>query len=341
MAEQERISWMAVKYSDIKVGLICRADFSGLGFQTKELYNMLKPAKVLLIDSTPFNGRQQNPDWYDPSITTVSNGFVSNKVLLQFIKGIDVLISCEVPYNDNLYRFCRIKGVKTILQPNAELNPHMLNSRLDLPDAFFMPSPWLEDETRAVGIPTYIVKPPIIEPRTYLEIPKARGKLKVLHFGGRRAAHDRNGTEIVRDLPEIPGIEIDIHDQGANEVQDQRELYEQGHHVVLIPRRYGGLCLPMLESLSYGLPVVMPNIEPNRQELPKEWLTNATRDKMIRTKHRIDTYSPDRQSIIWTLERFRDMPQEQYERERGTAKRLYKEYLDQQKLWFKYIESVV
>ena len=314
---------------------------SGLGFQTRELAKLLKPTKIMAINSTPFNGRKQYFEWYDSKITTISNGFMSNKLMIDFIEGLDVVITCEVPYNDNLYRICKKRGIKTILQPNAELNPHILNRRLDLPDVFFLPSSWLEDETKSVGIPCYIVKPPIIEPRTYKEITKQKGKLKVLHFAGRRAAGDRNGTDIVKALPKIQGVELDIHDQLANEVEDQRELYENGHHVVLIPRRYGGLCLPMLESLSYGLPVIMPNIEPNYNELPPEWLTQAARGRSIKTKHRIETYNAMPESITQTLERLRDMNQQQYESERNKAKELYKAHQDQLDLWQSTIKNVV
>ena len=101
--------------NDIRTGLICRSDCSGLGFQTRELYKFLKPKKVLLIDSTPFNGREQHPEWYDKDITTISKGFLTNPTILRFIKDIDVLITCEVPYSDTLYRICKKNNVKTIL----------------------------------------------------------------------------------------------------------------------------------------------------------------------------------------------------------------------------------
>ena len=327
--------------NNIRIGLICRSDCSGLGFQTRELYKFLQPDKVLLIDSTPFNGREQHPEWYDSSITTISNGFLTNPTIIRFIKDIDVLITCEVPYSDTLYRICKKNNVKTILQPNAELNPHILNRRLDLPDAFFLPSTWLEGETRSVGIPTYIVKPPIISPRKYIEIEKNPGELRLLHFQGRRAAGDRNGTDIVAILPEIKGVTIDIHNQLENEVKDQRDLYEQGHHALLIPRRYGGQCLPMIEGLSYGLPSIMPNIEPNRTELPSEWLTRASKGRSIKTKHRIETYNTTPDAIYEVIERFRDMNQKQYNEQRNIALELYKKHQDQLPLWHTYIKEVI
>lgn len=338
MVEPVRQSGMTHKYSDIRVGLIARMDKSGLGFQTKMLYDMLKPTKTLVIDSTPFNGREQHPVWYPDGI--ILSGFPDNRQFVRHLRDIDVLISCEIFYNHDIPRLCRARGIKTILQPNAELNDHFVR-RIPKPDAFFMPSPWMEQETRGLGIRTYLVQPPVVAPRKEVDITKNRGELKVLHFGGRRAAHDRNGTDIVRKLTPIEGVEVFIHDQGETEIEDQRDLYEQGYHIVLIPRRYGGLCLPMLESFSYGLPVIMPNIEPNRQELPEEWLTQASPGINVRTKARVQTFNPDPQSIVWMLEKFRDMKQKEYNTEREKATQLYEKHLAQLGNWFTYIEEVV
>ena len=49
----------------MRLGIIARADKTGLGNQTKELVDMLKPDKVLLIDSSHFNGNKQYPEWYE------------------------------------------------------------------------------------------------------------------------------------------------------------------------------------------------------------------------------------------------------------------------------------
>jgi len=332
---------MARKYSDLRIGLIARSDYSGLAFQTRELAKLLNPSKVILIDSTPFNGREQHPEWYKDYNTVEYSGFIETPDIHGLLRDIDVLISCEVFYNHQVPKIARMKGIKTILQPNAELNQYFVMHNIPKPDAFFLPSQWLDDETASIGVPCYLVKPPIIEPRKYAHIEKEAGTLRVLHFGGRRAAGDRNGTDIARNLSHIPNVYVDIHDQATNEVEDQRELYEQGHHVILIPRRYGGLCLPMLESLSYGLPVIMPNISPNYHELPAEWLVQATKGRPIRTKRRVDTYDADHGSLVHMLEKFRDMNQRQYEQERAKAMHLHKAHQDQLALWKTTIEKCI
>ena len=40
---------------------------------------------------------------------------------------------------------------------------------------------------------------------------------------------------------------------------------------MIMPRRYGGLCLPLAEAMTSGLPVFRSSVSPNN-ELPADWL---------------------------------------------------------------------
>ena len=55
---------------------------------------------------------------------------------------------------------------------------------------------------------------------------------------------------------------------------DQWRLYA-GFNALIMPRRYGGLCLPMNEALTSGLPVIMSNTSPNDAVLPGDWLVHG------------------------------------------------------------------
>ena len=60
----------------MRLGIIARSDNTGLGNQTRSLVNMLKPTKILLIDSRPFNQNQQHPEWYSEyECITTRDGF--------------------------------------------------------------------------------------------------------------------------------------------------------------------------------------------------------------------------------------------------------------------------
>lgn len=323
--------------TDIKIGLIVRCDSSGLGYQTKALHALLKPYRTLVIDSTPFNGRQQHFEWYPDGI--VNEGFIDDGVLRDFLDGIDVLVSCEVFYNFNTPKIAREKGVKTVLQPNAELNDYFRTRTLVKPDAFFLPSLWLERETRRLRVPTYYCPPPIDIDSKSQPRHKPKGELRVLHMQGRPAAGDRNGTQLVQRLPDIPGVHLDIHNQVLNDVEDQATLYH-GYDVVLIPRRYGGLCLPMLEALSLHMPVFMPNIEPNNRILPKHWLLPAMPGSIVRTKLRVMAYNTRIDGMKIKLEQFRDMDMSDFALEQKRADDIYQKHVNNLNLWITYLGEV-
>lgn len=338
MGEMAKKSLKISRYFDMRLGIIVRSDNSGLGIQTRALYNYLKPDKVLLIDSTPFNGRHQHPEWYENPI--ISDGLPDEIILTEFLKNLDIIITCEVPYNQRLYGLAKKMRVKTVLQPNAELNDLFNRASPTKPTALFLPSPWRRDETARLGIPMYLCPPPLdFQPR-YKPVKKEQGKLKVLHVVGRKAAYDRNGTEIVNALPKIDGVELVIHDQSQNEVEDQREIYEKDYHVVILPRRYGGLCLPMYESLGYGLPVLMTDCAPNDQVLPGEWLFNAKEGKKVRTKYVIPTYDAQVDDIVRLLKEFKDMDQDTYDQEVNKAHSLYEQYKEGWSQWPQLLKQV-
>ena len=107
--------------------------------------------------------------------------------------------------------------------------------------------------------------------------------MRVFHVTGKRAFADRNGTEIVMNalrglnmdveftmfgldhsLPEIGPMRntsLIVRNEG---VEDRWEMYA-GQHLLVLPRRYGGLCLPALEAASRGCAVMMTDTQPNAE----------------------------------------------------------------------------
>lgn len=330
----------------MRIALIARMDRTGLGYQTKALFDTLKPVKTLVVGSKPFNGNEQNMEWYyggDPDrFTAYTEGFPDEKALMWLLQDVDILITCEVPYSDNLYAMARERGVKTILQPNAELNPHFRHKELDLPDYFFLPSTWYENETRELGVTTVVCPPPIAMIPSVVDIKKEIGSVKVLHIAGKRALADRNGTNLVtKHLSDMDGVELTIRDQAENDYATQNEMYEGGHHIVVLPRRYGGLCMPMLEALSTGLPVVMSDIAPNRTVLPPKWLARARGYTTIMAKRPVKAFMTDPLHLQDAVARFRAMDQEQYDSERQVALDIYVEHQAETENWNVYLKQIM
>ena len=51
--------------------------------------------------------------------------------------------------------------------------------------------------------------------------------------------------------------------------------------------------MPMQEALSAGIPVIMPNIEPNAERLNEQWLVTAKSVGSFMTRTKIDIYQTD------------------------------------------------
>jgi glycosyltransferase involved in cell wall biosynthesis len=77
------------------------------------------------------------------------------------------------------------------------------------------------------------------------------------------AMADRNGTAVVRRATHLLSDPVDLVGPPGRMVDDYWQR-DPGYALSLIPRRYGGLCLPALEAMSAGTPVVMPDCSPNQ-----------------------------------------------------------------------------
>jgi len=129
----------------MRVGLIARMDRTGLGQgQTLRLARLLDTNCIMIIDSTPFNGNKQYPEWYQGKFSHMVNGFPTEEQCREFLKHLDVVISCETFYHNQFTRFAKEMGVKTILIANYEFfDWHRETfSTIPLPDKIIMPSLW-------------------------------------------------------------------------------------------------------------------------------------------------------------------------------------------------------
>jgi hypothetical protein len=296
----------------MRIGLIARSDNSGLGNQTRELAYMLNPDKILLIDSTPFNQNTQNVEWYKDYKVTTNIGFIKDRTALDFLKDLDLVISCEIFYNKKFPVLARQAGVKTVLQYNYEFLDNLQNPDLSLPDILLSPSKWnIEDVVAKFGNSCGVIHLP---PPTRHELFKnardlnSKPNKKLLHIAGKIAVKDRNGTDTVIEMMKHSkqDFTLEIRSQVklnykidddrikiiTDDVKSQEDLYS-GYDAMVLPRRYAGLCLPMNEALLSGLPVFMTDISPNNQVLPSEWLVASYRTDELMTRTMLDVYSAD------------------------------------------------
>lgn len=312
----------------MRLGLIAYATTTGLGYQTKSFYDNLNPTKTLLVDLSKYNKMPINHTWY-PNARYCA-GFPKSEDIEWLTTDIDVIIECETPLNYDLHKIAAEKQVKVLQLYNREFLDYFRNPQWAAPSLLASPTSWCIEEVRNLGVaPTEILRQPIdLSTIPYREITHLE---TFVHIIGRPTVHDRNGTiafleaanflgnrfkyKIFMQEPEDeraieffqPVREVLNRFDGLAEiilnVEDNKTMYESGD-VLVLPRRYGGLCLPMLEALASGMPVVMPDISPNRDILPKEWLCEASYGFTYRAHTNWEIYDVNVSSLANTMRRF-------------------------------------
>lgn len=298
----------------MKVGIFARCDDTGLGIQSREFFNHVK-CKALVIDSTNFKNLPQHFEWY-PRQTVFKPErtlMIPENVIMDFVMGLDVLVTFETPYDYKVFDICRKYEVKTILQPNYEFLEYP--SDKPLPDLFAAPSTWHFD-----NIPNPKVLLPVpVNTSLFTFEPKFK---TFVHVVGKPAVFDRNGTDLfLASLKYVKKpISVIVHSTHrltipqippyVNFYVDSRpkpnywENFTGG--VLVMPRKYGGLSLTVNEALGAEMPVIMSNISPNKDWLPPEWLVNVRQKGSFMCKQKIDIWETDPQLLAYKIEEFCD-----------------------------------
>jgi len=295
-------------------GLIARPDNRGLGQQTWAMFRNLQPDKTLLLDIPSVQPLPAHPGRF-PGATMLER-FPSRRDIEAFLDGLDVVYTAETGYGQHLWDVAEKRGVRTILHVNYEFwNVD------DRPTVYAAPTIWnieqLPESTLHLPVP--------IEVDRLTVEPKPPTASRFLHIVGRPAVFDRNGTPdvfaalqhvrsnvtvtvacqqrgYVEDLQRnyrIPGnVEVDIR---ATDLANYWENYLDADALIM-PRRFGGLCLPVQEAVGCGLPVIMPDISPNGW-LPGEWLVPATHSGTLHAKRVVDVYNVDVEALASQIDR--------------------------------------
>lgn len=309
----------------MKLGILAYSSDTGLGNQSWEVYKHLNPEKVLLIDLSKLNGMPTHHERYLDA--RVTDGIPNEEDCQWITDGVDYIFECETPLNYRIHELAKQKGVKVVQQFNPEFLDYWRKPNLTPPFMLANPSSWLIDEVQKLNLAK----------TTILRVPINRGKLQFrkiescntfFHIIGRPTAGDRNGTlQYLDALKAFPKQRHIVYLQPPSDrraieyfapvkealnrssaivitnVEKYEDLYKQGD-VLVLPRKYGGLCLPMQEALSCGIPVVMTDISPNRDLLPEEWLCNAEYERTFYAHRNIDCFRAKSDSLIETMRKF-------------------------------------
>ena len=306
----------------MRLGLIARADNRGLGQQTWSYFRNLHPVKTLVVDCASQQPLPLHLDRFPGA--AVVHGLPSVKDYRWLCTGVDVVLTAETGYG-NLWAEAQRSNTRTVLACNVEF----LNKQ-DNPSLWAAPSLWRFDE--------------IPDRKTFLPVPIETDRFPVrrwpvyatakrfLHIVGRptwngRQDLNRNGThDVIKALHHVTAeITVTFKCQAEGYVEslltraaipgNVTVRVESGdapnywdaytdQDVLLMPRRFGGLCLPVNEALGAGIPALMTDISPNNQWLPKAWLTPARYTDSFVAKQRVECFTVDHEAYAHRIDEF-------------------------------------
>jgi hypothetical protein len=258
----------------VKLGVIARTEARGLGNQSYEVCRNLDPERVLLIDPGPDKRFTQHPERYKKWDTTTAlwRGVrLDERVVRPWLRGLDVVYSAETPYDARLPQWAAEVGCGVVVHANPEF---LAAHDAKVPVTWWAATPWRLEHLPAR---TRLVPMPCPEPGA---THGPGNRVRFLHVAGWPTVADRNGSGIVAEAATLMTSDADVIIRGqhrdvvryqrhtprlraeAGSVTNHWDLY-QGVDVLVMPRRFGGLCLPVLEALAVGLPAVMSDCSPN------------------------------------------------------------------------------
>ncbi len=305
-----------------RLGIVARADRTGLAAQMHEMWKHMNPAATLVVDLSRF-GFPCEIERYegDPNVTVwdaphfFSCMWAPERVIDEFLEKVDVVFCAETCYNHYIYSRAREKGIKTVLQPNYEFFEWAIHPELPKPDVLACPTSWHIEDTKRICPECEVIELPCPVDTEVFNFTQRTELRTILHSAGTIAQDDRAGTLVLieamkhvkqdvrcvfraqKTLPYVvPSNCVAVYES----FYDRRDIYTD-EDVFVLPRRYGGNCLPAFEAAALGMPVIMPAVAP---QFP-DWITtpiDASPGPNFQAHTLIETCNPDPIDLVNTID---------------------------------------
>lgn len=272
----------------MQIGVICRADRRGIGYQTREFRRHMPVARTLIVDLLGSPWENDMSEFHPDDLVVPFDGLTLPEAKVrEWLTGLDVVFAVENIYDWRMIHWAHQAGCRVVVQGNPEFYLHPLPEwNRDHPDEWWWPTSWLTHRLPMGrrGEPRGRVMPvPVPDDTPHLARNPDEGPLQVSYVIGHAAHRDRAGALLVQHALQLCKTEFvmrvyhqdaeppcDLHTTGLHKVQtvvhgaveDRWQMYA-GAHLLLSARRYGGLSLPTIEALGAGLAVAMPFGSPN------------------------------------------------------------------------------
>lgn len=262
----------------MKLGVVVRADDRGLAHLTQEFARHMRPERVLLVDvdDPRFPTRLLDGDVVQAAQVFVAkfSGGLLDGPIVEFLKGLTHVYTAETPYAPDFFERARAMGVASVCHVMPEFDRFTGERPTLRPSAVWLPTRWradLVEHSAIVPIPAPVAPRPRLRTQAH----------KFVHIIGSGARPDRAGTLAVYDaIREGPtdvqwflcaqdvrrGVPAQLRGcrnvtMQTGSVVDRWSLYDEAD-VLVAPRRWGGLSLPVLEACASGVPVIMLDVDP-------------------------------------------------------------------------------
>ncbi len=257
------------------IGTVCYSHSRGLGHLAKSFIDagVINDICVVKHPDIPMK------EWYpNAPVTDIRRAHVDT----EWLREHDAMVFFETPFNWNLIDQCRNMGIRTYLVTMYECSPERF---LQVPDRLLCPS--------ALDLVEFVKEYP--GKARLVDIPveypwKLRSTaLHFIHNGGYLGMRGREGTELLIESMKLVRSPIRLTIRVQENVskmhqvlcaRDKRieylpqsvpyeELYATGD-VSILPQKFNGMSMPLLESRASGMVVMTTDRFPANTWLPKE-----------------------------------------------------------------------